>query len=82
MPDLERSKTAHFDVPLLLERFLDRIEKCIDDTGAVFLGDERTGRAGYLLSNSLDEVGFGHLLASKRAVRSPDGTVELRLITR
>src|SRR5438093_3719389 len=37
--DLERAETAHFDVLLPLQSFLDRLEEGVDHAGAVFLGD-------------------------------------------
>src|SRR4029079_3856431 len=58
--DLERTETAHLDVLLFLERFLDRIEERVDDAGAILLGDHRPGRAGNLGGYTLDQIGFRH----------------------
>ena len=60
MANLERAEATDLDVLLLLQRFLDRLEECVDDASAVLLGDHRPGSAGNLGGDSLDQVGFGH----------------------
>jgi hypothetical protein len=67
MANLERAEASDLDVLLFLKRFLDRIEERVDDAGAVLLGDHRPGRAGYLGGHALDQIGFRHGRASKRA---------------
>src|SRR2546423_12954163 len=64
MTDLEGAEAANFDVLLILQRFLDRLEECVDDPGAILLGNHRTRGPGDLLSDSLDQVCFGHEYAS------------------
>ena len=48
MTNLERAEATHLDVPLLLKRFLDRVEKRIDDARAVFFGNHGPSRLGNL----------------------------------
>src|SRR5829696_979902 len=65
--NLERAEAAHLDVLLFLERFLDRVEEGIDDSGTILLRDHGPGRAGYLGGHTLDQIGFRHGWASERA---------------
>ena len=59
-PDLERAEPADLYVLLVLERVLDRIEECVDDPGAVLLGDHRPAGLGDRVGHLFDEIGLGH----------------------
>ena len=69
MANLEGPKAAHFDVALLLKCFFDRLEKRIDNAGAVLLRDHRTSGPGNLLSDALDEVRLLQTLAAAAAAQ-------------
>src|SRR6266542_3158328 len=58
--DLEGAEPTHFDVVLLLQGVLDRIQEGVDDARAVFLGDQRPRSAGHRGGYLLYEVGLGH----------------------
>ena len=50
---------------ITLERLLDRIEEGIHDARAVLLGDHRARGAGNLRRDVLDQICFGHGVASE-----------------
>src|SRR5689334_12759105 len=52
MSDLEGAEAPNFNILLRLQRFLDRVEECVDHTCAIFLRDHRTRRPRNLGGNS------------------------------